>query len=128
VFRIATVDNSASGASDVVFDPELLYVNEEPRPYAKGYYTLGWKNPRAVEKRTVKAGTSEVFNGTVAVEVQASGAKGNGAEVAKNNSYFLLYDTPAGAQGVAATRTNASQTSWEYTNDCAAIEGFYPNP
>jgi hypothetical protein len=125
VFRIATVDNTASGSSDVLFDPELLYVNQNPRSYAKGYYALGWKHPRTVDKRTVKAGTSATFNGTVTVEVQAGG---DGAAVAQNTSYFLLYDTPTGAQGVAAAKTNSAQTSWNYTNDCAKIEEFYPNP
>jgi hypothetical protein len=127
VFRVTTVVNPANGAGNFTFDPELLYLKENPALHAVGYYTLGWKNPRAVEKRPVKPGTTETFNGTVTIEVEASGPK-DGATNVQNNSYFLLYDTPPGAQGVAANRTNASQTAWSYTNLCATIEQYYPNP
>ncbi|WP_166380587.1 hypothetical protein [Catellatospora methionotrophica] len=128
VFRISTVTNTSTGAADFSLDPVRLFVNSDPRAYGVGTYPLGWRRPRAVEPRVVRAGTVETFNGTVTMEVSEGGAGTDGAAAAQNVSYFLSHETPAGTQGVLMAKSNSAQTSWNYTNDCAKIEEFYPNP
>ncbi|WP_196279158.1 hypothetical protein [Catellatospora vulcania] len=128
VFRISTITNTTAGASDFQFDPVRLFVNSDPRAYGVGYYALGWRRPRAVEPRTVRAGTVETFNGTVTMEVPEGGPKTDAAAAAQNKSYFVSYETPAGTQGTFMAKANSSQTSWHYTNDCAEIEEYHPNP
>lgn len=128
VYRISTITNTSAGAGDFNFDPVRLFVNSDPRAYGVGYYTLGWRRPRSVDPRTVRAGTVETFNGTVTMEVPVGGPGTDGAAAAQNTNYFLSHETPAGTQGVLMAKTNHSQTSWNYTNDCAKIEEYYPNP
>ncbi len=130
VFRIKTVKNTSTGAKDFAFDPSKLYTNnpDGTKQFAKGYYTLGWAHPRAVENRTVKAGATEVFNGTVTTEYRAGDSGVNAAEIVKNIAINLLYEPQAGTQGTFMTKDNSSQTSWASTNDCKDIERNSPNP
>jgi len=123
VFRIKTISNTDAGAQNFDFDPEKLFLAEDPRQYAIGTFALGWAHPRAVEKRVVKPGSTETFNGTVTVASKQSG----GAAAAANIKFTLSYENPS-AQAAVLTKDNLSKSAWTYTNDCKDIEKESPNP
>lgn len=93
---------------------------------AGGPRTLAFMGRKLIggsQKRVVKSGSTETFNGTVTVASKQSG----GAAVAANIKFTLSYENPS-AQAAVMTKDNLSKSAWTYTNDCKDIEKESPNP
>ena len=118
-FRISTIENKDSAPRDFNFDPNRVYVNVTPRAFTSTQLNLAQFNPFYATARLVAKGTTETLNGAV-IGVVSTGAV-DGASEANQTNYFLLYDTPAGGQGVVMARDNSSQTSYPSTPDCTNI-------
>ena len=120
IFRVSSIENKGSAAVDFTFDPNRLFINgSSPRAFASTHLNLAQINPFAATSRFVAKGTTETLNG--AVIAVASTAANDGASEANNTSYFLVYDTPSGGQGVALAKKDPSRTSWPSTPDCTNI-------
>jgi hypothetical protein len=120
VFRISTIENTASSARTFDFDPNKLFVNStSPRAYTSTQLNLAQVNPFYATSRTVAPGATESLNGAVIAIVQTSAT--NGASEANATSYNLLYEGGSGAQGVNLIKGNPDQTSWPQIEDCTQI-------
>ena len=120
-FKVSTIVNTESAAQDFNFDPNKAYVNgTSPRAFVNNTSgVMPVLNPFLAKSRFVAKGTTETLNGSL-IAVVSTGAA-DGASEANNTSYFLVYDTPAGGQGVSWVKKDPSRTSWPYTPDCTTI-------
>lgn len=118
-FKISTIENKDSGARDFNFDPNRLYIDQTPRAFTSTQLNLAQLNPFYATSRFVAKGTTETLNGAVIAVVSTVAT--DGASEANKTSYFLLYDSPAGGQGVTLVKANPSQTTWPNTPDCTNI-------
>lgn len=119
VFRVSTIENTDSAARTFDFDPNKLFINQDPRAYTSTQLNLAQLNPFYATSRTVAPGATENLNGAVIAVVET--AAPNGASEANNTSYSLLYDGGSGSQGTVLTKANSGQTSWPQIEDCTQI-------
>ncbi|HEY0512966.1 MAG TPA: hypothetical protein VGH73_13740 [Thermoanaerobaculia bacterium] len=118
-FRISTIENKDTAARDFNFDPNQIYIDQSPRAFTSTHLNLSQFNPFYATARLVPKGTTTAINGAVIAVVSTSAA--DGASEANKTSYMLLYNTPAGGQGVVLVKDNPSQTTWPSTPDCTTI-------
>ena len=122
VFGIEKLDNSGGNAA-FAFDPTKLFVQQAVQDFVDpglGIYPniLG---PFAAVAMTVAQGQTIPFSvsGQAALVVQT--VNPNGATEANQTSYFLEYNAAATDPTVLLVKSDASQTSWPDTEDCATI-------
>jgi hypothetical protein len=118
-FRISTVENKDSAPRDFNFDPNRVFVDVSPRAFTNTQLNLAQFNPFYAKARLVAKGTTETINGAVIAVVSTTAS--DGASEANKTAYLLLYDVPAGSQGVVMAKDNASQTTFPSTPDCTNI-------
>jgi hypothetical protein len=118
-FRLSTIDNKDTAARDFNFDPNRIYIDQSPRAFTSTQLNLSQFNPFYAKASLVPLGTTTTVNGAVIAVVSTSAA--DGASEANKTAYTLLYDTPAGSQGVILVKDNSTQTTWPATPDCTNI-------
>ncbi len=122
VFGIERIDNSA-GSVTFNFDPTKLFVNSTTRDFVDPSLMIyKWVlGPFASVPQSIAAGSNVGFavSGQNALVVQTTNP--NGSVEANMTSYFLLYNTGPSDPGVVMNKTDASQTTWPNTENCAAI-------
>lgn len=122
VFGIERIDNSA-GAIGFNFDPTKMFVNGTPRDFVDPTLMIyKWVlGPFASVPQSVAAGANIGFavSGQNALVVQT--ANPNGSAEANMTNYFLSYNSGPGDPGVIMSKTDASQTTWPNTENCATI-------
>lgn len=124
IFAIEKIDNSQN-SNAFAYDPSKIFWTGNSRDAFDSNlqiyrYKLG---PFATAPLTVNASGSIGFNpyGYGALVVQTAAA--DGASEANKTSYFLGYagSGSAGNPTVLMSKSNASQTAWPYTPNCADI-------
>ena len=122
VFGIEKLDNSG-GTAAFAFDPTKLYVQQAVQDFVDpslGIYSniLG---PFAAVAMTVAKGQTIPFSvsGQAALGVQT--VNSNGATEANQTAYFLKYNAAATDPTVLLVKSDASQTTWPDTEDCATM-------
>ncbi len=122
VFGIEKLDNSG-GTAAFAFDPTKLYIQQSGRDFVDpglGIYSniLG---PFAAVPMTVAKGQTIPFSviAQAALIVQTTNA--NGSVEANQTAYFLRYNAAASDPTVLLVKSDASRTSWNNSEDCAAI-------
>jgi hypothetical protein len=120
VFRVTTIENQDSGARDFNFDPNRVYINTSPRAYTSTRLNLAQMNPFYAVSRLVAKGTTapSVVGAVIAIVPTVAT---DGAQEASKTSFFLLYDSPAGGQGVVLVKNDPNRTVWPYIPDCLNI-------
>lgn len=118
-FRLSTISNKDTAARDFNFDPNRIFVDVSPRAFTNTQLNLAQFNPFYAKARFVAKGTVETINGAVIAIVSTTAA--DGASEANKTAYLLLYDVPAGGQGVVMAKDNTSQTTFPSTPDCTTL-------
>ena len=70
-YKIHSIENTMTNARDFVFDPNRLYINEDPRAFVNTTYADSMGNPFATHGTTVRAATTAPINGVVFAIVQS---------------------------------------------------------
>jgi hypothetical protein len=124
MFRIVSIDNTASGAHDFQFDPSRLYLNTDPRQFADPTLRVWTLDSFATYSQTIRGGLAvQMTGGYLYVVVDTDSADGVGE--ASKTSYTLYHDTAAGSPGVILTKKDASRTQWPRTDSCDDIRARF---
>jgi hypothetical protein len=112
-YKIYSIENTMANARDFEFDPNRLYINEDPIAHVNTTYADSMGNPFGTHGTTVRAGTTAQINGVVFAIVQSPSI--NGDTVGR---YNLLHETPAGAQGAFVVSKDTDRVSFPYRGGC----------
>jgi hypothetical protein len=116
VFRIDSIDNTASGSRDFDFDPNKLYLGSDPRADVKTTYGVSLGNPFVTYGQLVAAGSRASSIGDVFAIVAGPTISGNRIE-----KFTLYYATPAGTEGVLLS-DQGHDTTFPYSGDCQSLQ------
>jgi hypothetical protein len=122
VFGIERIDNSL-GTTTFSFDPDRLFVQQTaPRFFASStqFYpqVLG---PFAVAPQTLGPGVNRSFSVTAQGAAVVTTSTADGAVEANQTAYFLQYDRQPTDPPITLVKSDATRTSWPFTQDCSTI-------
>jgi subtilase family serine protease len=122
-FGIEQLDNSG-GTAPFAFDPSKLYVQQTIDNVFQPGATTAIAGPFAAQAATVPAEQVVSYSVSPQAVIIVQTANANGAQEASATPYALKYQAAATDPTVLLTKSDASQTSWPYTPDCATLSGI----
>jgi hypothetical protein len=121
-FGIEELDNSG-GTAPFAFDPDKLYVQQGVDNFFEPGPTSAIAGPFAVQSVNVPAEQVASYSVRPQAVVIVQTTNADGAQEASHTPYALKYKAAAADPTVLLTKSDASQTSWPYTPDCATLSG-----